>query len=621
MNTPDKPAKQTFRRTLSQVGQLVPRGRRGRWVLLAALSVVVAGIEAISGLLIYGILELVQGGESRVGDLLEQAVATVAPTASNTQAIFALLVASAGFFVVRAFVLVLLTYAQSRLTQSEGVRISSRLVSGYLSADYEYHLSVDPSVLIRNVTVSVDDATLRYLVPLARVFSESLTVVALVSVLLLSAPLVTLIAASSLGATVWVVMRIVKPKFYAIGRRNQDITSRLLKILAESFDGIRDAIVTGSRWNYLQGFTNTRADQARVRVASATYQAIPRYVVETVLMVGVLAFLAFEVSRGAAGTSVALIGLFAYTALRTLPAVNRINQSVNSIRASQAAVDDVLEDLREAPDVTITRPDDVEPLELRDSVKAESISFRYGGSDRLVLDRVDLAIGVGESVGIAGPTGSGKSTLVDILLGLLKPELGVVLVDGQPMDQLVPRWHSAIGVVSQRVFLANASFAGNIALASAVEDYDRERIEQCVRIAQLQPLVDELPDGLDTLIGGTGIRLSGGEGQRVALARALYRNPQVLFMDEATSAIDGSTEAALIDAVRSDNPDRTLVMIAHRVNTLVDCDRIIVLLDGRIAETGTYKELMASSELFAGMARHTADAADEAVTKNGALVP
>jgi ATP-binding cassette subfamily C protein len=158
-------------------------------------------------------------------------------------------------------------------------------------------------------------------------------------------------------------------------------------------------------------------------------------------------------------------------------------------------------------------------------------------------------------------------------------------------------------------------------MASAVEDYDRERIEQCVRIAQLQPLVDELPDGLDTLIGGTGIRLSGGEGQRVAVARALYRNPQVLFMDEATSAIDGPTEAALIDAVRSDNPDRTLVMIAHRVNTLLDCDRIIVLRDGRIEEIGTYEELLASSELFATMARHTADPADEGVTKSGALVP
>lgn len=604
--TPDRDAKRSFRRTLTQLRGLVPRGRRRRWALLALLAAVSAVVEAIGGLLIFGVLDLVQGGESRVGNTLEQAIRNVAPALSDSRLMIVLLVLVASFFVARAFVLIALTYAQGRLSQSEGARISHRLESSYLSADYEYHLSVEPSVLIRNVTISVDDATNRYLVPITRVFSESLTVVALVSILFLSAPVVTLLAALGVGIGVWVVMRLVRPKFHAIGRQNQDLNGQLLANLTESLDGIRDAIVTGSRWHYLQDFWRIRLSLARARVMRFTYEALPRYAVETLLIVGVLLFLSFEMSRGATESSIALIGLFAYTSLRTLPAVNRVTTAVNSIRYSRAAVDDVLEDLQEAPAATISKPDDVEPLQLRNDVRAEGVSFRYAGSDRLILDRVDLAVAVGESVGIAGPTGSGKSTLVDILLGLLRPSGGVVSVDGEPLDHQVPQWHRAVGVVSQKVFLANATLARNIAMGGPVKASDRSRIEECIKIAQLQPLVDGLPDGLDTMIGGKGVRLSGGERQRLAIARALYRNPQVLFMDEATSAIDGSTEAALVEAVRADNPERTLVMIAHRVNTLRDCDRVFVLRDGRVDAVGTYHGLLDSNQLFAMMARHTA---------------
>ncbi|HJQ91922.1 MAG TPA: ABC transporter ATP-binding protein [Acidimicrobiia bacterium] len=558
-------------------------------------------IEAAGGILIFSVLGLLQDSSSGMARSLIRAIEFIFPDLSGTHVNVVLLSASAGFFVVRSLTLIGLAYAQARIAQSEGVRVARDLVSGYLAADYEFHLSAEPSVLIRNVMLAVDNVVLRFLMPMSRILSESLAVLALTTVLLFSAPVVTLVAAAGIGSVAWVVMRVYRPRFLILGRENQDLSATLIANVTESFEGIRDVIVTGSRWQYLEDFMVARKRLARTRVLTVLYGAVPRYVIETLLVVGILAFLALEVARGATEESIALIGLFSYTALRTLPAVNRITQAVNEIRYSKAAVDDVLSAGAANRGRSVRRPDPVERLQFSSDISVSEVSFGYAGSDRLILDGVDMTIRAGESIGIAGPTGSGKSTLIDLMLGLLRPSEGSVRIDNQDLGDVIERWHQTIGVVSQKVFTANASLMRNIALAGREGDVDIDRVWRCIEIAQLEQLVASLPDGIETLIGGAGVRLSGGERQRVAVARALYRDPSVLFLDEATSAIDGTTESRLTEALGSDNPSRTLITVAHRLNTLLTCDRIYVLLDGRIDAVGTYDELVSADGLFARM--------------------
>jgi len=603
MTTQDPISTSSFRTTIGQLSQLIPRGRRGRWVLLASFSVFAAAIEAIGALLVFSVLALVQSEESGIGPGLLKLLQGLFPSASESQITIALLAATSTFFLLRSGILIGLTYAQSRIAQSEGLRLSRDLVGGYLSADYEYHLSSDPSVLVRNIIVSVDDATIGFLVPVSRVFSETLATAALVSVLVVSAPFVTLLGAGGIGIATWVVMRIVRPRFHAIGRQNQDLKQGILASLSESFEGIRDVIVTGSRWRYLDEFVSARKDLARARYLRATYETLPRYTVETLLVVGVLVFLAVEVSLEASQESIALIGLFSYAALRTLPAVNQITQAINRIRYAQAAVEDVLADLDTVPNREIIQRQSFEPFPFETSIELNSVTFKHSGSERTILDDVGFTIRAGESVGIVGSTGSGKSTLIDIILGLLAPTRGEVLIDRQNLGEVVPRWHQTIGVVSQTVFLANASLAKNIAFTGSDDSLNVERVIACIRIAQIEQLLDSLPEGMDTIIGGTGTRFSGGERQRVAVARALYRRPDVLLLDEATSALDSATESALIEAIRVDDPDRTVITVTHRLHTLLNCDMIVVLEDGRVSGIGTYSQMLATNATFRKMAR------------------
>jgi ATP-binding cassette subfamily C protein len=329
-------------------------------------------------------------------------------------------------------------------------------------------------------------------------------------------------------------------------------------------------------------------------------------------MVTAVVLLTFAViaSGSSVDEALAAIGLFAYAGLRLQPVLQRIVTSVNSIRSSSAIVDDLAADLAEVRAFGASlgeRSDAVKtlPRSFSNRLALEAVRFTYAPDEpsiRPALLGIDLTVHRGEFLGICGPTGGGKSTLLDLIVGLLQPTEGTVSVDGHTLDAAPGWWWSQLGVVSQQVFLTDDTLRRNIAFGVPAGEVDEARLARCVERAQLTDMVSALPEGLDTIVGERGIRLSGGQRQRVAVARALYREQPVVVLDEGTSALDGATEAKLIAALDEIAPDRTLIAVAHRLATLRGADRIVVVADGRVNASGTYDELMETSPLFRELA-------------------
>ncbi len=353
--------------------------------------------------------------------------------------------------------------------------------------------------------------------------------------------------------------------------------------------GYRDITVLGRQDHFLASYRTARRGIARARYLRATLSDLPRVSIETVVVGLIAAFLIISTrTQDDSAGSLAVLGLFAYAALRIMPALNKVVNNLNLIRFGRAAVDDVQADLAlPVPDVD----DGAGRLGFNQELALQQVSFRYPGADQPTLLDLDLMIRKGESIGIVGATGAGKSTLVDLIVGLSIATSGSITVDGVDLTGRAPAWQRNIGMVSQQVFLLDDTLRRNIALGLPDDRIDEVRIREAVGLAQLDDFVASLPDSLDTMVGERGIRVSGGQRQRVAIARALYGRPSVLIFDEGTSALDNLTEAMLIEALAGLREDHTIITVAHRLSTVQDYDRIVFMRDGRIDDIGTFVEL------------------------------
>jgi ATP-binding cassette subfamily C protein len=319
---------------------------------------------------------------------------------------------------------------------------------------------------------------------------------------------------------------------------------------------------------------------------------------EAALIGVVLSLFAFaQINGEAAGSTLQTLGVFAYVGLRIQPSLKRIISGLNNIRFTSAPVNDVAADLDRIARARIDT-DEVDPIPFAGSWRAEGVSYRYPGTRGFALQDVDLTITPGELIGVCGPTGGGKTTLVDVLTGLLEPTEGRVTVDGHDLRQHARGWHRNLGVVPQMVFLMDDSLRRNIALGVPDHEVDQGAVGDAVEQAQLKGFVDSLPDGLDTVVGERGVRVSGGQRQRIAIARALYTRPRVIVFDEGTSALDTNTEAELMAALQRLRSDHTIMLVAHRLSTVRTCDRIVVMEEGRVVGLADFEELRSSNVAF-----------------------
>lgn len=588
--------------TLRRLWAIIPPDRRWRWVALVVFGAITGVFELVGAFLIFGLLGMITSPGGRFSLPVFGDVRRFFPGADRAEFLLWMAVVVAVFFVVRGIAYLFQIYIQSRVAYNEGALIANTLLMGYLTMPFSSHLRRNSSELIRNVQATVPDLVVYLFVPMVGIFSESMLVVAISAALLVAAPIVSLIAAGFLVPLVLLLLRVVQPRLARLGAESQTLYEIALKAIQESFRSLRDIKIMRRESFFHDRFAESKFASARVSYTQQVLLSVPRVVVETSLIAFVLAFLGVTVVRGTgAHDTLALLGLTAYAILRVLPSLNRVVAYLNSLKFGTAALDIIGPDIEALSKEQSTEAPET-PMPFTSHLRVNDVSFCYQGAHEDALKHISLEIPKGQAIGIVGPTGGGKTTLLDTITGLLPPDAGSIEVDGVSIHGDLAGWQLNLGVVPQTVFLIDDTMRRNIALGVADESIDDRSVWDALEVAQLAEFVRGVPDGLDTVVGEAGVRLSGGQRQRVAIARAMYRKPPVIILDEGTAALDSLTEREFIAAVENLRGDRTVIMVAHRISTVRKCDRIVMISGGQVVTQGSFDELLTNSAEFRQLA-------------------
>lgn len=540
--------------------------------------------------LIVPFLAMITAPQKVLGNQLVSHALLVFGIQDQSEAIIAMAVAFCIATLIAAGVRLLLLYASTGFSFALGADISLEVYRRTLYQPYPVHVSRNSSDVINGVIRNSNEVTLKVVIPLLTVVSAAFLVAGILAALLAISAAVTLAAAAAFvaiyGGVILLTRRRIRRDSVVVARESPQV----LKALQEGLGGIRDVLLDGTQETFTDIY---RVADRRMRAAEGRMiltAGSPRFLVEGLGMI-FIALLAVAVSRGGGGSdAVPVLGALALGAQRLLPVVQQAYAALVTIRGTEASLHHVVGLLRQPmPEVAVSG----DALPFADSVRLEGVRFAYAGAADLVLDGIDLEIKKGTRVGIFGPTGGGKSTLLDILMGLLDPTGGTISVDGVNLDSGTRRaWQMHVAHVPQSIYLSDASIAENVAFGLPAGAIDMARVREAVRVAQLLPVIEKLPEGFLTLVGERGVRLSGGQRQRLGIARALYKRADVIVFDEATSALDLQTEEELMTAINGLSHDLTIIMVAHRLSTLRECDEVFEIAAGRIVRRGSYADLI-----------------------------
>jgi ATP-binding cassette subfamily C protein len=482
-------------------------------------------------------------------------------------------------FAVKNFYLAAQSWATARYGFNRQIGIAQRLLRRYLYSPYTFHLQRNSAELLRNSNQDAMEVVGSGLMPVLTLAKEALTVTAVLGLLLFVEPVTSAVAFTVLGGTVAVFLKLVRRRTLAFGQQAHESRMEMIRAVNEGLGGIKTTRVLGREEDFYQAFAHASSLYSQAGRVRQVLVDTPRLVLETAGIAGLLGVAALLTAQGRpAGALIPTLTLLAVAVVRMIPSFNQITTALSSIRYGRAAVDAVYQDLV-AP---LPPPSAGMGLAFREEIRLENVSYRYPDAPEPSLRGVTLTIRHGEAVGFVGPTGAGKTTLVDVVLGLLEPTAGRLTVDGQDVAGRERAWQRLVGYVPQEIYLTDDTIRRNVAFGIAPDAIDDAAVRRAIRAAQANEFVDRLPDGMETVVGERGVRLSGGQRQRLGIARALYHDPPVLVLDEATSALDGQTEAAVMEAVEALHGSRTILMIAHRLTTVEGCDRVVTLRGGLV---------------------------------------
>lgn len=505
-------------------------------------------------------------------------------------------------------------YNSSRFALMRIHSISRKLLSAYLSQPYEYYLNRNSSIMSTRVLSEVQELVSRVLLPTTDLVTSSLTIIALTALLMWVDPLITLAALGLFVTTYGFTFLISRMTLNALGHVRIARNTDRYRIALEAFGGIKEIKILGRESAYVERYSAPTEVMAASMVKSQIISQTPYYTIQAVALGGVillcLALLRPNELSGnnALAALLPLLGVFAFAGQRMMPELGKLYQAVAKIQSTRASIDAIYSDLLDATENARSLRDSTEPLQpihLHEELRFENVTYRYPEAESAGVTSVSFTVRSGEKIGIVGGTGAGKTTLADLILGLLNPTSGTISADGVEINRLNVRgWQKTVGYVPQDIFLGDSSVAENIALGIPPDQIDRKRIETAAQAAQIDAFIrEELPKGYDTFVGERGVRLSGGQRQRIGIARALYHGAQLIVFDEATSALDNLTEAEVMTAIDALSSQMTVVMIAHRLSTVERCDRIIVMEHGRVVGFADWGTLMQSNAAFQRIAR------------------
>ena len=578
-----------MRKIFSKLKVLLDKKQKRQMVGIVILMLIGGVLESLGIAMIAPVMQVVIDPKQVEESKLLSGIYNLFHLSSTTQLAALIMVSLILVFVIKNIFLYFMNVVQLRFVYTNQFATSRRMMINFMQRPYEYYLNADTTVIQRNITSDVNNLYALILSCL-QLTSEIIVFVCLVAILLSQDAKMTITIAVLLVIVLLVIKYFIKPVMVKAGQDNQDYYSGLYKWIYESVTGIKEIKVANKENYFINGYADCGAGYVNAVQKYNLYNSTPRLLIETIAIAGMIGYMLAVMASGTSLTSLLpQLTVLAAAAARLLPSANRINNYLTSIAYFEPFLDNVSDNLQmEIHDESINYNSDdyrtktaVEKLPVRKTIRMEDITYKYPNTDKLILNKATMEIPVGKSVGIVGTSGAGKTTIVDVLLGLLEPEEGRILADGVDVNTNYTGWLKNIGYIPQTIFMTDSTIRKNVAFGVPDEEIDDNKVWQALKEAALDEFVKELPEGLDTQIGERGIRLSGGQRQRIGIARALFEDPEVLVLDEATSALDNDTEAAIMDSINRLHGRKTLVIIAHRLQTIEKCDMIYSIGDGK----------------------------------------
>lgn len=571
------------------------------------LMFIAAGLEGLGIGAVLPFLSILTDPSGPRGQWVLEQLGALFGVTDPTSAVFVAAGSLLALYVVKNAFLLATDYARFKFVFSRHVEVATRLFEGYMRRSYEAHMQQSTAEVMRNIDHEVRFVFINVFLPMLVILIEGLTALAICAALLLVNPLMTLVVATLLVGVSVSFYLVVRRRTIELGKQQQRQQARMFKWIDEGIHAFKEIRVGHKEPHFVSGFEQSGREFADAMSFYQTVKVVPLRLIEVLGIGTILLVVTVAVAQGKEAASVLPeLGLFVAAGVRLMPSTNRMVSAVTTVRHFYPALEVVAADLQAVTADKVATGPSAEPRADWSQVRFEGVTYRYPDTSAPAVDGVSFELKRGESVAIVGPSGAGKTTIADLLLGLLSPTTGRIVVgpngngqaQGAPVPTVIP-----VGYVPQPGYILDDTVRRNVALGHHDREVDDARVKGALELAQLGDLLSSMPQALDTRLGRNGARVSGGQGQRLGIARALYEQPDILVLDEATSSLDNETEREVSDAIMNLSGKKTLFVIAHRLSTVKRCDRILLLSDGRLVAEGTYDSLLQDSEEFRQLVR------------------